>query len=403
MRKWIVLVLVAASMLLVACAEESEETIEVSEADRTKDENGKADASAGAVFVDLEFDAEVIVSSSWNPESQIENQLLYTIGHLNEENSVGRLDQVKLSNVQVERLENYEYKISYHAILPVAWGDKVNVPKSYELYLPKSTTSSFLNEFADKYHKDCVSYGAHDVDSGSMWYYYRPGSYNCDIAEEDAPAITATVALSDRMTTGKYPEYHKVWEDDMLRLLVVFGKYEDGATTSSDAGIQAYNDFIAKIAKKLEGAELRTVPEEIPYAPGVEHPDVEFQATMPDGRIVVVNALLVDNIRNTSYTFDERYEGLSSHADLIAYNGHAGLGSNVRALAQKGAWMTGQYAIVFMNGCDSYAYVDSALNDAHAEVNADDPEGTIYLDILTNAMPAYFAPWMTRPSPSTMA
>ncbi len=43
-----------------------------------------------------------------------------------------------------------------------------------------------------------------------------------------------------------------------------------------------------------------------------------------------------------------------------------------------------------MNGCDTYAYVDSALADAHAEVNADDPEGTKYLDIVMNAMPSFF-------------
>ena len=50
--------------------------------------------------------------------------------------------------------------------------------------------------------------------------------------------------------------------------------------------------------------------------------------------------------------------------------------------------MQGQYAIVFMNGCDTYAYVDSELADAHTAVNPDDPNGTKYLDIVTNAMPS---------------
>ena len=44
-----------------------------------------------------------------------------------------------------------------------------------------------------------------------------------------------------------------------------------------------------------------------------------------------------------------------------------------------------------MNGCDTYAYVDTALADAHAAVNPDDPEGTKYLDIITNAMPSFFS------------
>ena len=43
-----------------------------------------------------------------------------------------------------------------------------------------------------------------------------------------------------------------------------------------------------------------------------------------------------------------------------------------------------------MNGCDTYAYVDSALADAHAAVNPDDPDGTLYLDVMANAMPSFF-------------
>ena len=40
-----------------------------------------------------------------------------------------------------------------------------------------------------------------------------------------------------------------------------------------------------------------------------------------------------------------------------------------------------------MSGGDTYAYIDSVLADAHAEVNTDDPEGTRYLDVVANAMP----------------
>jgi hypothetical protein len=53
-------------------------------------------------------------------------------------------------------------------------------------------------------------------------------------------------------------------------------------------------------------------------------------------------------------------------------------------------WSPGQYTLVFMNGCDTYAYIDSALANAHAAVNPDDPEGTKHLDIVANAMPSFF-------------
>jgi len=43
-----------------------------------------------------------------------------------------------------------------------------------------------------------------------------------------------------------------------------------------------------------------------------------------------------------------------------------------------------------MNGCDTYAYVDGFLAQARAAINPDDPAGTKYMDIVTNAMPAFF-------------
>ena len=43
-----------------------------------------------------------------------------------------------------------------------------------------------------------------------------------------------------------------------------------------------------------------------------------------------------------------------------------------------------------MNGCDTFAYVDDALNKAHKNINPDDTTGIKYIDIVNNAMPAFF-------------
>jgi hypothetical protein len=173
-------------------------------------------------------------------------------------------------------------------------------------------------------------------------------------------------------------------------VVAVFGKYEDGADTSGDAGIAGYNNFSRKMKSILGAHDLVTEPADIPFSPGVDTPELSFNADLGDGKSVEVVALLVDNVRTAGAEFNARYAELSGDADLITYNGHAGLGANIRALASKGEWKTGQYAIVFMNGCDTYAYVDSSLAEAHANINADDPNGTKYLDIVTNAMPSFF-------------
>jgi hypothetical protein len=366
------------------------DTLLVGDEDMTKLDDGKSDSSVEAVIVNFEFDGELITTSTWNPKSKIQDQFLYTIGHLNGDRSVARLDLVELTNIQTTEQDG-KVKISYHAKLPVAWGKRDNIPTSYKLQLPRDVSYEGLEAFTTKYSHDCVDSGAHDVDSGSMWYYYRPSAYRCKLAEADVVAMTATVGLSDMNTTGKYPEYHKIWEDDALRVVAVFGKYEDGATTSSDAGIAAYNRFVGGIKSELSPFGVVTTPADVPSSPGIATPDIAFEATLADGKKVYVTALLVDNVRTAGATFDARYEALSTQADLIVYNGHAGLGANVRALATKGEWTKGQYVMAFLNGCDSYTYIDSALFDAHRAVNPDDTVGTKYVDIVTNVMPSFFS------------
>jgi hypothetical protein len=350
----------------------------------------KADSSLIATILDFDFTGELVAPSWGTRDSWIKEQFLYTIGHLNGNNSVGRMDRLALSNIQATSLADGKVRITYRAKFPVAWGSKTNLPTSYEFTLPKDVSAESLEAFTTSYKATCVDYAAHDVDSGSMWYYFRPKRSGCSLAAADVVKFTATVALSSVNTTGKYPEYNKVWEDGVLKVVTIFGKNEDGATTASDPGVAAFNTYVKSVKTTLQPYALTTTPASVSDTPGIENPDVTLRATLATGKTVEVVALLVDNVRTAGAAFDARYEQLSTRADLIAYNGHAGLGQNVRALARKGKWTAGQYLIVYMGGCDTYAYVDGYLADARAALNPDDPSGTKYLDFLVNAMPAYF-------------
>ncbi|MCA9609234.1 MAG: hypothetical protein KC619_26715, partial [Myxococcales bacterium] len=48
----------------------------------TKVEPGKEDSSVEAIFLEMDFDAELHTSRQWGAQQQIEDQLLYTIGQL---------------------------------------------------------------------------------------------------------------------------------------------------------------------------------------------------------------------------------------------------------------------------------------------------------------------------------
>ena len=360
-------------------------------ADQERAESSDQDfSSREAVQLDFEMDGEVFTDSSWNPKQTIQDQFLFTIGHLNFDRSVGRLDRLVLTNVQSAAAPGGGYRISYHAKMPVGWGKKTAVPASYAFTLPRTVSFAGLESFTSKYKTTCIDFGAHDVDAGSMWYYYRPKASGCSIDPADVVTFTASVATSTENTTGKYPEYHRVWEDNELKVVAIFGKYEKTGTTSADAGIAAYNAFLTMMRTKLGALSLTTEPASIPSGPGISMPDVVFHATLADGKKVTVNALLVDEVSSAGESFYTRYESLSASADLIAYNGHAGLGQNVRALANRGRFVSGKYLMLFMNGCDTFAYVDGSLAQKRAPLNPDDVSGTKYMDIITNAMPSYF-------------
>ena len=366
------------------------EDLSIADTDLVKAGPGKADSSATAVFLDFAFKGELQTRWATRPEAQIEDQLLFTIGQLNGERAVGRLDKLELSDIETEAGEGGAVTIRYRAKLLVAWSKRATVPAQYTLRLPRDVSFQGQADFTDKYSHDCVDWGAHDVTAGSMWYYYRPARTGCALDEADVLDAVAEVSPSPAETTGKYPEYDLVWSDGVLNVVAVFGKVTDGATGLGDQGIGAYNDFQRRVRALLGASEMVVTPEDAPSNPGVDVPEIRYEAVIDEAHKVVVTTLLVDNVRTAGPEFDARYAELSSSADLIAYNGHAGLGANIKALARKGSWVGGQYVVVFMNGCDTYAYVDTALFEAHAAVNPEDPSGTKHVDIVTNAMPSFF-------------
>src|SRR5689334_4677235 len=172
--------LAATALALPACATEDD----LYDGEEVKSEDGKADTSALAVFVDFTFEGTLLTDSSWNDKSTIQDQLLYTVGMLNEFNSVGRVDKAKITDIKKSTVGG-KTQIKYKAVLPVAWGKRNDVPTTHELQLPLDISSEGQQKFADKYKETCVDWSAHEVDAGSMFYYYRAKASNCRLDAAD--------------------------------------------------------------------------------------------------------------------------------------------------------------------------------------------------------------------------
>ncbi|MBW2529037.1 MAG: hypothetical protein JRI23_32975 [Deltaproteobacteria bacterium] len=344
-----------------------------------------------ATLLDFEFDGELVTDQSASSAAAIENQLMYTIGQLNGDGGVGRLDAVNLSRTWTEQLESGQWRVRYHAVLQVAWPSQRDdaLPSTYGFQLPRDLSHAGLARFAAEYGETCVDlWSAHDVSPNNLWYYYRPEASGCELASADITFSDVAVRHSPDNRRDTYPEMDLIWQDDLLRAIIVFGKDVAGSTGFNDFGIAQYGQFNHRMRwSYFGGIKLAPEPADIPQAPDERIPEVTWTGTFEDGRSMAVHAFIIDNPRIPGAHFQARYAELSGDADVVVYNGHAALGDNVRAFARMGEPGPGQYSIVSMMGCDTFAYVDGYMAEQRAALNPDDPEGTRYLDMITNIVP----------------
>jgi len=348
----------------------------------------QAFASSEATLVDFELDGRLLSDTSepGRLPARIEAQLMYAVGQLNGERANGYFARLELTTIDVEG-DAPPYRIHYHAKLPVAWGGPV-IPSTYELRLPARVETEHQEAFAEKYGSSCAdtaSGGAH-VEAFRLFLFYRPQNAGCQLAPEDVEVMTASVKPSTANSTGKYPEYDRVWEDGKLSVVTVWSRAESiEKTGDDDEGAHAYQEFVSRSRDLLDPLGTVTAAMASPL-------QTDLAVGLPDGRRVEVHARLVpaDFWKSSQAAFDAWYDALTPEADLVLYSGHAGLGRNVRALMQKGVFLPGKYVVWTVNGCDTFAYLDDTLALRRAKQNPDDPAGTKYMDVVSNVMAGYF-------------
>jgi hypothetical protein len=343
--------------------------------------------SARAVLLDFDFDGQ-LEADTQDPtavRSLVVAQLLFTTGQLNAEYSSARMGALDLSELHATPIAGAvpaRWTVTYHARLPVAWGGATR-PREHGFTLPARVGQADQELFATKYGASCAA----GSEARYLYLFFQPRSAGCSLAAEDVVTVTASVRESAENTRGKSPEYDRVWEDGALRVTAIFSRQLE-TETPGDEGVFAYESFLARMQDYL--GELQPDADKRTDVLGAV--TSKLTAELPGGRRITIDATLVGAAMTAERSdFDAWYEEHTPNADLVLYNGHAGLGSNIQLLMGKGTFRPGQYLIWFANGCDTFVYVDRTLLDRRALLNPDDPRGTKYLDTVTNAMPGYFS------------
>lgn len=356
--------------------------------------------SAHTIALDGYIEEGIMYSSSNSKtvqRDQIRSQLMYSIGQLNGEK--GGTDANRFS-IEIKNSELQSelglYQVSYTAKLFIAWPNERSIPENYEMLLPKRSDSSGLEEFfkiygdeEDRYN--CLDSSAHDPELNVFWYYYRPHLSKCKIERGDDQLIVRVpvyLSKSDENTLNKSPEYHKIWEDGRFVATVIFAKNElDGK--ESDVGTLAYNELYKSLNSRYGEPFESNVDINAFEVPSIKYPELRLKYKTLAGDMEV-NMFLISGIRNAGFEFTAKYNELTRYSDYVSYNGHSGLGANIRSLAAMGRFEPKQYQVFLVNGCDTFAYVDHALAAAHQRVNPDFGPNK-FIDVITNAMPAYFS------------
>lgn len=331
-------------------------------------------------------------NASWLT-SIVKDQLYYTMGQLNASRGVADLNRSVVTINEILPLENGLYEAHYAARLFVSWPRNAAVPASLPLVMPAQM--ELVEEFMQA-NVNCREDFSHEAEVGNFWYYYRPEATNCPlraggVTGEDPLKVRRfgmTMTTSNENTNGKFPEYNKVWEDGQLVVTAMFGKEEEGATELSDAGISAFNAMYASLRQTFGNpvSQSVVVPNNVNPGPAID--DVEMTFNTARGPLKV-SIMLVESVRSMTSVQMTHYNERTRNSDFVSYSGHSGLGANIRALARMGSFQPNQYQLFFVNGCDTFAYVDNSLRDAHAAVNPGFGVNKFF-DIITNSMPSYF-------------
>lgn len=341
-------------------------------------------------------------TQTWVVRNEIKEQLMYSIGQLNGlDGGSPDMNRLKIELKDSTVLESGLTQFSYSAKLFIAWPLETPVPAQYTLRIPAQGSWLGLTNFFKAFGSDengskkCLDWGAHDITYNIFWYYYRPEKSACPLKYMNNidPLVATTTQIhlskSNKNTTGKSPEYDKVWEDNRLTITAIFGMADEEDISEWDAGVSAYKSTVNSILRTFGVPATSNVQlMNNNFSNALNNKEALLTFNTPKG-VVDIALYLIKGIRSTPFDFRSKYNERTRVSDFISYSGHSGLGANIRALANMGEFSNNQYQIFLVNGCDTFAYVDDALRNAHQAVNPAYGKDK-FVDVITNAMPSYF-------------
>lgn len=365
--------------------------------------------SAHSVALDAVIDDGVFTTASGrgSHEREARAQLQYSIGALNQYASGPQLSHSQVSITSRERFVDESsgrrlWRVHYSATFLVAWAvmdRRRPTPDLIELILPQRADGTGLAQFYDAYNIRCSDQYGFTGDRltqtrANYWYHFRPLIQECPLswqwsetAQRLAQRITLRLSPHAGRTEDRYPEYDEFWRDGLLVATLMYSKYRAGATGTDDAGVRSFIASYDRLMRRL-GPDVSVEPAGL--RPSAANPSLRIRGVASGGGRVDITMDLLDELSSADSATVSRLATRMASSDVVAYNGHAGLGANVRALVRMARFEPGRHQLYLINGCDTFSYADSRLHGSVRDANPGE-EPTRYLDVILNAMPGFFS------------
>jgi hypothetical protein len=319
----------------------------------------------------------------------IDNQLTYLIGHLQSASFleaygyagvVGEDTNIKINEITKTATDSYliEYSVKAKANVDSGIFNESSYAK-IPLRLPLNPETIYNYGLVLGINK-CTD--AHYNTEGDFFYFWDPENRGCPLKGKHPQVVQTEGSLKELTNTVKtYPEYNKLYKTDTLKISIILGYIDDVNYDSLNTDDDAFLTML-EIEENLAGQNFNKIQSKVEDVITV-YSTYTKKITNELGKVqnVEVNLVLTDTDINTPYkTFDKEFTKALRNSQIVAYDGHSGLGANLSLDYLGIRSLPDFYQIYFINGCTSYSYFNQTYFNTK-------PGGTKNLEIITSGLP----------------
>lgn len=268
-------------------------------------------------------------------------------------------EQVEAQGIDKSQLRRFRIQEA-NAVLLDYRADDVEEGKVYEATVPLRPYD-VMSDADDS----CADYNSHiDLSQSVYWYLWNPDKYSCEL---DTQTMTLTVTDVLPRNEESYPEYDKLWADNKLEVVVVFGKLDDGDVADD------YNwANVEKLGEWLTEAD---------FEQAADAPLGNRYVKISGDKSIVVDIYGPDLFHSVAdYSRLDNWQTAVREHEVVMYNGHSVLGSG---MAFERADYPDHYQIFQVGSCLSYEYYVRPILEGKGDWSA--------VDVISNVEPTYYS------------